>query len=223
VDLGERLDSPISRCLALVIAGMVQQFDGSPAESVATLQDAQKVAESYGLPFYAHTAQLLGAGAAATAGDVGAEQAALPAAAALLEAGGGLGASAGWWATALAQEAAGHRAEAQATAEAGLAAAAASTERVLDAELHRVAVRNALALGTVEPAAARGRLAAAAAHAAGQGMWLFAVRAQADVVALSGENREARDLLASYESSVESGPAGAMAIDTGGAAGPRRP
>jgi hypothetical protein len=223
VTLGERLDSPISRCLALVIGGVVQLLDGSPRVSVATLQDAQKIGDAYGLPFYARTAELLGAGAAAAGGDVTAEARALPAAAALLEAGGGVGASSGWWATALAQEAAGHRAEAHGTVELALSAVAASSEHVLDTELHRIAVRNGLALGLVEPAAARERLAAAAARAASQGMWLLAARAQADVVALDPADASARTRLTDYESSVESPGAGAIVIEPDGVPKSRRP
>jgi hypothetical protein len=223
IALAERLDSPISRCLALVIAGFVQQLDGAPVEGVATLRDAQKVAEAYGLPFYASTAQLLGAGSAAVTGDVTAEASALPAAAALIEAGGGVGSSAGWLSAALAQEAAGHRAEAHGTAELALAAIAASSEHVLDSELHRVAVRNGLALGLVEPAAARDRLAEAAAQAAGQGMYLMAMRAQADVVALDPDDASGRDLFATYENSVESPSAGAMVIEPDGEPRLRRP
>jgi class 3 adenylate cyclase len=204
VRLAERLDSPISLCLALVSKGTVHLLDGDTGESKATFGEARAVGAIYRLPYYEQIAQLLGAGAAAMEGDPEAESASLRAAEALMTSRVGVGASAGWWAIALAQESSGHREAALATAEAALVAVAETGEHVLDTELHRIASRTGLALGVIDSEAAVRRLVSAANKATTLGMHLLALRAFRDVHTLDPENAVARGHIVHLERSIES-------------------
>jgi class 3 adenylate cyclase/DNA-binding SARP family transcriptional activator len=194
IDLAQQLDSPISLCLALVMSGTSQMLWEATGHSRSLFQEAETVARKYGLPFYDHIARLLGAGSAAMEGDPAAEAVAMPAVAALLDSGPGVGMPIGWWATTLAQEAAGNLEMARATAEAALDATSASGERVLDVELHRLAVRTGLASERIDTHEAAARLSDAAEWAAGQGMFLLAHRAQRDVLALTGDGAATTNL-----------------------------